>query len=301
MSRDIQKLIDQSLFGSNAGEKSQQRDSQLSSETYNPLISYLVGNYYRAPNHPFKLRFLRNLEKILGQSRIITSTNTDFKMAIDQADLIQRHVFYDGVWEPELTTFLVGEFRHDDIFLDIGANVGYFTCLAASRNIKQTIAFEPDPLNCEVLNLNLLLNRFKPGAVKVIQKALGSTVGTLKFHRANVANTGISGFTTCNTVASFDVEVDTLDHLFATGEIPQATIIKMDVEGWEEEVLRGALDFLKKAPPRIIIFEAVCIKTGEIKNQHLTQILETLGFSVTESLMDQHGPNHIARYISSQS
>jgi len=81
---------------------------------------------------------------------------------VDHADLLQRTEFYDGVWEPVESRFFQQNLRPDDVLYDIGANIGYFTCLALRAGVRHVVAFEPDPLTSQVLSLNLQLNAFDP-------------------------------------------------------------------------------------------------------------------------------------------
>src|SRR5215469_3075096 len=102
-----------------------------------------------------KLRLLGWLQRLIGQRRIVRRTDTDFLLALDAREFIQSSILYHGSWETELTGLLLQELRAEDVFYDIGANVGYFSCLAARRGIRKTLAFEPDPLVCSILRSNL--------------------------------------------------------------------------------------------------------------------------------------------------
>lgn len=282
--------------------QSQKRDRQLPAKTYHSLISSFLCRYYRWINHPSKLRILRFLETVLGDRRIVASTIYGFSVAVDQIDLIQRTILYDKLWESELSNILAQELTEKDIFLDIGANVGYFTCFALTHQVRQVIACEPDPLNCEILRLNLNLNNFNSNKLLLLEKGIGSSQNRLTFNRAHVTNTGVSGFSHdnnfCHAVDTFEVEVNTLDDLINTGKIPVPTVVKMDVEGWEEHVLNGALNLLRYQPPRLIIFEAICGADGVIINQNLVEILKKFGFVITKSLLSNYGCNHIAKFSS---
>jgi len=277
--------------------QSKERGHQLPAKIYHPVVSSFLYNYYRWINHPSKLRILRYLETLLGDLRITAKTIYGFSMAVDKSDLIQRTILYDKLWEPDLSSILAQELTEQDIFLDIGANVGYFTCFALTFAVKQVIACDPDPLNCEILRLNLSLNGFDPNKVILIEKGLGQSQGRLNFNRSHVANTGVSGFNACNAVDTFEVEVDTLDNLIGSGKIPAPTVIKMDVEGWEEQVLNGALNMLQNQPPRLIIFEAICDVDGVIINQNLVELLRKFGFVITKTLLSDYGCNHIAQFM----
>ena len=76
------------------------------------------------------------------------------------ADLIQRYVYYFGVWEPTISQWFKGYVRPGDIVVDVGANIGWYTLLAAQRvgPEGQVVAIEASPTIAEHLRANLALN-----------------------------------------------------------------------------------------------------------------------------------------------
>ena len=77
-------------------------------------------------------------------------------------DLIQRFIYYFGVWEPDLTAWINGRLQgqQDRIFVDVGANIGYFTILAAKllANKGQVVAIEASPQTYALMLANLKRN-----------------------------------------------------------------------------------------------------------------------------------------------
>ena len=127
--------------------------------------------------------------------------------------------------------------REGDLFLDIGSNVGTYTILASGVRRATTWAFEPDPETMAALKRNIDLNDLN-GRVVVHELALGDTDGTVAFTR---------GLDTVNRVATGGeaavrtVPIRRLDTLTGNN---RPLMIKMDVEGYEEQVVRGALGLL---------------------------------------------------------
>ena len=257
---------------------------QLGVAFYPRPLSRLLAAYYRAPDHPAKLRILRWIEKALGERRIITRTQYGFEMAVDKADYIQRHLLYDRVWEPQVSELLKTELAEDDVLFDVGANVGYFTCLALQAGVKTVFAFEPDPLTREILQMHLQINGFADRDVRLIASAVSDSAEKRYFFRTHVSNTGQSGLASRNAVSSFEVETETLDRLVSGGRVPTPTILKVDVEGWERNVLRGARTLLRRNAPRLIIFEADGRPNGEIVDHHLASDLHDWGYSISPLL-----------------
>jgi FkbM family methyltransferase len=129
-----------------------------------------------------------------------------------------------------------------DLFLDIGANLGLYTCVIASQNlVPRTIAFEPDSENFARLSRNIALNGLE-SRVQAHQVAVGAKAGTAMLHPSARDNRGQSsigeappGYT---EGTSYEVPVVTLDdHVTIAG---RTIALKMDVEGHEGEVLTGA-------------------------------------------------------------
>jgi FkbM family methyltransferase len=142
---------------------------------------------------------------------------------------------YAGLHEFADMAFVLHFLRPCDLFVDVGANVGSYTILASGVVRCQTVAFEPDPVTAAAFERNVDLNRITD-LVEMRIAAVGERWGIVRF------STGLD--TENHIVAATeptgrDVPIQTLDKaLFDTGRIP--ALIKLDVEGYEAEVLRGA-------------------------------------------------------------
>lgn len=264
------------------------RIEQLDPIIYSPAVSRFLTAYYRSIDHAAKIRVLRFLRYWLGEKRIIAPTRYGTLLAVDDADLIQRQILFAGVYEEEVSEIFKSHLQRDDVFYDIGANVGYYALLAAKLGVQTIIAVEPDPLNVEILRLNRRLNGLPNGQIAEFVCALAEEIGERRFYRAHVANTGMSGLSDRNTVASFPVMVRTLDWLVLTQKMPPPTVMKIDVEGFEESVLLGGTEVFKRSMPRLIIFEAPVGHSGKAESPAAT-ILCNCGYRI----------QHIRRSINS--
>lgn len=127
-----------------------------------------------------------------------------------------------------------------DVVFDVGANVGFYT-KSFARLSKKVFAIEPDPSTVEILKNNLVAEKVDEN-VEIVNKALGSENGSLKFmsDRPGHVTNGI------HKNGNMEVEVITLDSLCKeTGVWPD--VVKIDVEGYEYEVLKGSYEALKNA------------------------------------------------------
>jgi FkbM family methyltransferase len=145
--------------------------------------------------------------------------------------------------------FVMHFLRPDDLFADVGANVGAFTVLAAGVAGARTISFEPSAETFEMLSRNVRLNNITDRA-RPVNAVVGKTVGSVQFS---------SGLGTENHVAaasekenSVAVPMTTLDDELAGSP---ATLLKVDVEGFETEVFGGAENTLKNQALQAIIVE----------------------------------------------
>jgi FkbM family methyltransferase len=144
--------------------------------------------------------------------------------------------------------------------LDIGANRGYYTLLA-SRKVGRSgrvIAFEPSPRDRRFLKTNLLMSRCKNVTVEPV--ALGSEPEEAELYVVQGFSTGCNCLRRpdpLHKVKRLNVKVCTLDEYVHARQIPQADFVKMDVEGGELDVLRGAARLLARRPRPIILCELI--------------------------------------------
>jgi hypothetical protein len=110
-------------------------------------------------------------------------------------------------------------------------------------------------------------------------KAVSNQAGRFSFTRAPSANMGIGSLSKDQRPDLLQVDVVALDDLVCRGLAPMPTVMKIDVEGWELEVLEGAQAILRDHPPRLILFEADCDERGEIRSQELPLLLDKAGYS----------------------
>ena len=156
--------------------------------------------------------------------------------------------------EIKIIKFLIQNFKNDDIFYDIGANYGFYTLLAQEFITKGEIhAFEPSPKIFKLLRENSRLDIYKNTFLN--EMALSDKTGETEFFDREIS--GQSGGSSLIKHQNFlkykviKVKTTTLDDYISNHKPP--TIMKIDVEGGEPLVLKGALKLLKKYSPIIIM------------------------------------------------
>lgn len=172
---------------------------------------------------------------------------------------------YCGLHEYVDMQFVLDTVKPGDLFVDIGANVGSYTVLAGKVCGAFTIAVEPDPKTAKSLRRNVEINRIEE-RTRIIEAALGASKGHIAF---------TMGRDTVNRVAGpYDTEtrevpLTTLDEIL-DGKVPK--VIKIDVEGFEAEVLKGATKTLADSRLKAIISES--------NDEEVLRILTEAGFKL---------------------
>ena len=157
--------------------------------------------------------------------------------------------FLRGNYEPEKTEALCKMLTRGDIVLDIGAHVGYFSVLMSNLvgPTGQIFSFEPRGINFAFLKRHLLKNQCSN--VHLIKAAVGNTVGTAYMDTRTGTGTG-----KLHDAGNLAVKIITVDGFYREfPQYPPPSFMKIDVEGAEFEVLKGAELTIKKFKPRIVL------------------------------------------------
>jgi FkbM family methyltransferase len=161
-----------------------------------------------------------------------------------------------GTYEPEFSTALSQYLRSGDTCVDVGGNLGYYSLLMASfvGPTGRVITFEPVQENLAVLKENIAVNGLRN--VEFVNSALGSQPGVMSLIRSEAgsvsATPSIRGYAVEGAQVSIEVPVNTLD-AFLEEKGWRPSVIKIDVEGAELEVLRGAVNTLRVARPAVLL------------------------------------------------
>jgi FkbM family methyltransferase len=182
-------------------------------------------------------------------------------LQFDVRSSFEERAFWTGEYDRAVIALLGSILQTGDTVIDVGANIGFYA-VPLGRRLKslagRLYAFEPIDANYQRLRHVLTLNGLA-GVVTAVRSALADRSGEIAFHTQNewgsiTGNAVMIG--SANPVRPCDVtvQVDTLDHYSATNDLQACRLIKLDVEGAELLVLRGARDFIEKHLP-IICYE----------------------------------------------
>ncbi len=160
-----------------------------------------------------------------------------------------------GVWESLMQKLYLNHLKKGFIVYDLGAHHGFLSLLAGKLvgNEGHVYAFEALPKNFTVLTRNVELNKIRN--VEPIHLAVSDKEGSVSFSNTinDTANTYISQSPRYSALDHLNVRCNSLDNLVSTGQIALPDFIKIDVEGAEYDVLRGATNLLRDKGPLIYL------------------------------------------------
>jgi FkbM family methyltransferase len=163
-----------------------------------------------------------------------------------------------GYWEGSVSKLLRRLLSPGDTFIDVGANIGWFTLLAAHLvgSTGRVVAFEPCPVTRRHLERNLGLNPYRH--ILVERSALSDRPGTARLLRVVPGNDG--SFSIIGGVPahgdSFEVSTARFDDYHQDHQLGRVKLMKVDVEGAELLVLKGMQSVLKRHRCDFIVLEA---------------------------------------------
>lgn len=183
---------------------------------------------------------------------------------------------YAGLHEVEEMALTLHLLRLDDDFIDIGANIGSYTLLAAGVVGARSVSIEPIPSTYEKLLDNIYLNRLH-NHVKPLNIGLGEKKTIIQFSLDQDTTNHVLGDT--ETLEGINVPVECLDEVTSDYE---PILIKIDVEGFEYPVLRGGLQSLRKPT----LLAAIIETNGSGRNygysdQQVDELMREHGFTAT--------------------
>ncbi|MEU8780848.1 FkbM family methyltransferase [Streptomyces sp. NPDC048637] len=223
--------------------------------------------------------------------RRVVRTRFGAAMAVDTQDLIQRYVYLFGVWEPHMTHWLQRRLRPGDTYIDVGANVGYFSLLAAQLVGEEgrVVAVEASPTFHRGILRHVGINGLTN--VRAVHTAVSDERKTVTLILASSSNMGAASIVPYGgpAEAAMEVEAAPLPEILDPEEIASARVIKIDVEGAEGSVIRGLAPLLDKLRP-----------DAEITVEVTPDRMEKLGDSADEllAIMRDHG-FHVYRLANS--
>jgi FkbM family methyltransferase len=172
------------------------------------------------------------------------------------AEPVGFHLLIDGRYEPDTKDFILRRLAPGNVFIDAGANIGVLTISAARRVGEQgrVLAIEPSPHVFPYLERNIALNSLT-NVVTTRLAISDSNRDNVPFYQAPVDHFGMGALAPQFHSQSCPVMTRTLDHLVELHKLDHVSVLKIDVEGHEAAVFRGAGKLLAQSPGPLVIFE----------------------------------------------
>jgi FkbM family methyltransferase len=220
--------------------------------------------------------FWRLVYALKGGTEMHTICGRSVDFSTDSYTEFQR--FKNLVGERDVIREVLGSLEPADVFYDVGANVGMYTCfVAAELGADQTVAFEPHEGNADRLLENLQHNGLD---AEVIRVALSNSEGKVDLAVAGEqAGEGEHAIATGSAAKAIEIDANRGDALINRRDLPEPTVVKIDVEGAELAALEGLRSSLQESC-RLVFCE---VHPRKLRNfgsdeEDIHQLLQSHGF-----------------------
>lgn len=218
------------------------------------FIHSLVQFLLSAPKFPGRDYLIVKLpkwfiKKPTGSS--IVPTRFGFKIGVDPLfdQNIENVIYERGVYEQGTTTFIQNELKSGGCFIDVGANIGFLTLAAAAKvgDSGKVYAFEPVTSTADLLRANIDINGFQQ--IEMHQHALGNENKRAEIFPEKL-NRGGASIINKRSETGEEIQIKKLDDLDI---VETVHMMKIDVEGFEWEVLKGSEQLIRRDLPVLIV------------------------------------------------
>lgn len=223
----------------------------------------------------FRYLFFNTIQTLYPKPRIYNFVN-GLKFYAQKGDAgIVANIYYK-LYDYEDSMFMMDHLKENDLFVDVGANVGHFSLLAAGISKANVMAFEPIPQTFAKLNKNVILNNLTD-KIQTLNMGIGQENSFLNFTTTRDVMNSVALEHETNVI---QVQVEKLDDAL---KFKKPVFLKIDVEGYEFFVLKGANDVLSSPSLKYIIieFNFSVSKFGHT-NQEILELLLSYDFAPVE-------------------
>lgn len=250
----------------------------------------LIINKIRSFNHR------RLTRRILKKKSVITPFGFKF---------FGPSVMQNGSFEANESKILIKLFFQADLFVNVGANFGYYICMARHMGVR-SVAIEPIPINQEILKQNLIENNWDHDII-LHPIACGNSDGNVTIYGEGTGASIIPGWAKNPSGLKHIVPIMKLDKILSSETVTSKSVILIDVEGFEFDVLSGAQNIFESQNKPVIMLESgltdhrseggLNLKFLEIfnfiiKNGYKVLSVEDISFEITQELIDKSIERH---------
>ena len=254
-------LLSANLFCEDVQPNSISADAmEMSSETVNANVALEPNwNHYSADCARSIGGWMRWWKYLHAKAPFVIDLSYGIRMGIYPRNEECRAIYVRGTYYPNQLVALKTLLSKGGVFIDIGANMGYFSVFAAKivGDKGRVIAIEPSSREFNRLEHNLKLNRLKNASAHRL--AITDKIGKAKISIATDERSSLNtigyefSVKGVEKIKTEEVESTTLDNFLKAARITKIDLIKLDVEGSEIRALKGAVKSIKKFHPIIIL------------------------------------------------
>lgn len=254
-------------------------------DAFEPSLAWLSRRAYHLPglwrvSERLRRAASERWRHLPGRWTLIDDYEGGLRMRVDRTSFIGSALYWRGYHSRE-SRLLPGLLGPESVFVDVGANQGEFTVVAARcAHRGRVVAVEPAPELRAALALNVDLNGFDN--VTIVSSALGDRAGTLPLFAQDAVVEGFQNEGTASLWAGHErgrlvaeVSVETLDALARRLGLARVDLIKIDVEGGERAVIGGGRETLRRFAPLMLV---------ELSDENF----RTCGYTTADLLADLH-------------
>lgn len=249
------------------------------------IAATFTRNLYVIPGGYFLVQFIKKkFHKKYQSPEWRTFSFRGISMKVDISKSMGAAIYWRGAhdWAP---IFVLGKIlKKGQTIIDVGANQGEYSLWAVkyAGHTGKVIAFEPMNKLFNQLKFNFSLNSKYQKALIPIKTGLSDTKGKLNLYGKEGDNEGVNTMfpTQTHTVLIQEILLDTLDNQLCLLDCKQIDMIKIDVEGAELQVLKGALKTLEKYKPHLMIeINREACFAGGYEPEQIFELLRPLGYT----------------------
>jgi FkbM family methyltransferase len=236
-----------------------------------------------------------------GSPRLLLRTRYDSVFNLDPVAYIDGIVLREGYYESEVFEALRPYLGSGAVFWDIGGNIGLHSITAKLLYPQtQVFAFEPNPAMVVEIKTHAQLNGVD---LDILPYALAESGGPRVFHVNNQGNAGMStlhAWSPASYQQQITVECARGDELVAARRLPAPTVIKLDVEGGEADVLTGLGALLTSSELRAVVFEAARGLDRTSDDDPIAGPLRAAGFQFAPLARQEHSAHPLDNYLATR-
>ena len=228
-------------------------------------------------HHRGKWRLHEQLRKALkiNHSEDLEVRRQGLNWILNPGDFVQSSFYWTGEFETWDEYHLLRLLPRNAVVFDVGANFGYYSLTRARAIGARVFAFEPNPRTFSRLAAHIRMNGLE-SSITAVPAGLSDTQrsGFLDLVAGNSGADHLSDH-------GEEIELDTLDHYCEVNNVARMDLIKIDVEGHETHVLKGARHMLEACRPAVMIeFNVDALRRAGSSTQELDSLLRSMGYEL---------------------